>query len=81
VDILGSKSSETASNLAEFMQTNNYTFPVLLDSKMSVTSNYGIQSTPTNFLIDRDGVIRYRQTGAFSSPQDFETKVNELLAK
>jgi peroxiredoxin len=61
------------------MQTNNYTFPVLLDDKMAVTRAYGVQSTPTNFLIDRDGVIRYKQAGAFPSQQDFDTKINTLL--
>ena len=66
VDIIGSRATETPGNLADFMQTGNYTFPALLDMNMAVTKSYGIKSTPTNFLIDKNGVIRERVTGAFS---------------
>ena len=66
VDIIGSRVTETPENLADFMKKNNYTFPVLLDMKREVTRSYGVASTPTNFLIDKKGGIRERQSGAFS---------------
>ncbi len=79
VDIIGSTPSETSSNLATFMQNNNYTFPALLDVNMQVTKSYNIKSTPTNFLSDKDGVIRERQTGAFPSQAAFEERLNRLI--
>ena len=78
VDIIGSRPTETPANLADFMQKNKYTFPVLLDLKEAVTKAYGIASTPTNFLIDKDGVIRQRLTGAFP---DFDASLKQLSAK
>jgi peroxiredoxin len=81
VDIIGSRSTETPANLADFMQKNNYTFPVVLDSDMGVTKTYGIKNTPTNFLIDKDGIIRERITGAFPSEPAFEQSINKLIAE
>ena len=65
VDILGSRPSETPSNLATFMQKNEYTFPVLLDTDGKVTKSYFITNIPTTFLIDKDGIIRYKLQGPF----------------
>ena len=76
VDIIGSRPTETPANLADFMQKNSYTFPVLLDMNLAATRSYGVASTPTNFLIDKDGVIRERQTGAFS-----EAALDESLSR
>lgn len=81
IDIIGSRSTETPDNLADFMQKNTYTFPVLLDNGMAVTKSYGIKSTPTNFLIDKNGVIREKITGAFPSEQAFEDSLNRLSAE
>ena len=81
MDIIASKATETPANLAEFMQKNQYTFPVLLDESLRVTRLYGVKSTPTNFLIDKNGVIREMQTGAFASEAAFEESLNQLLPK
>ena len=62
------------------MTKNNYTFPALLDMDMAVTKSYGITQTPTNFLIDKDGVIRERLTGAISEAA-LDESLNKLLAK
>ena len=80
VDIIGSKSTESPANLANFMQKNNYTFRVLLDESLRVTRLYGVLGTPTNFLIDKEGVIRERKTGAFSEAS-LDESLSRLLAK
>jgi len=66
VDILNSRTTETPENLSSFMSTNNYNFPVLLDQNLTMTHLFGVKSTPTNFIIDKNGVIQFRQTGQFS---------------
>lgn len=81
IDIIGSRATETPANLTDFMQKNSYTFPALLDLDMAVTRSYGIRSTPTNFLIDKNGVIRERLTGGFPSEAAFEESLNKLLAQ
>jgi thioredoxin-dependent peroxiredoxin len=81
VDIIGSRSTETPANLTDFMQKNQYTFTVLLDVNELITKEYGIVSTPTSFLIDKNGVIQVRQTGAFPSETALQDAMNKLLAK
>ena len=76
VDILNSRTTETPDNLANFMSTNNYTFPVLLDQNLTMTHTYGVKSTPTNFIVDKNGIIQFRQTGQFS-----EATLNETIAR
>ena len=66
MDILNSRTTETPDNLAGFMSTNNYNFPVLLDQNLTMTHIYGVKQTPTNFILDKNGVIQFRQTGQFS---------------
>ena len=65
VDIIGSRPTETPATLADFMQKNQYTFPVVLDVNQKVTKSYLVVSIPTTFLIDKDGIIRYKRLGPF----------------
>ncbi|MBI4181299.1 MAG: thiol peroxidase, partial [Chloroflexi bacterium] len=80
IDIIGSRPTETPANLADFMGGNKYTFPVLLDVNMQVTKSYGIKFTPTNFMIDKDGIIREIRTGPYPSKAVLEESLNQLLA-
>jgi peroxiredoxin len=41
---------------------------VLLDEKGYVASQYSVGFTPTTFLIDADGVVRYVKVGPFAGP-------------
>ncbi len=81
VDIIGSTPSETPSNLADFMKNNKYSFPVLLDVNREVTKSYGIKATPTNFLIDKDGIIREVKIGSFPSKSALEDSLRSLLPR
>ncbi len=65
VDLIGTRPVETPANLADFMAKNNYTFPVLLDVNKAYKS-FGVIGTPTNFIIDKNGVIQLAQVGEFS---------------
>ena len=81
IDIIGSRPTETPANLADFMQKNSYTFPVLLDINREVTKSYGIKFTPTYFLIDKDGIIREIRTGPYPSKAVLEESLSQLLSK
>jgi peroxiredoxin len=81
VDIIGSTATETPANLADFMKSHNYSFPVLLDSNRDATKNYGIKFTPTNILIDKNGVIQEIQTGGYPSKSAMEASLTKLLSK
>ena len=66
VDILNSRPTETVETVTNFMSTNNYTYPVLFDQNLTMTHLFGVKGTPTNFIIDKNGVIQFRQTGVFN---------------
>ena len=79
IDIIGTRPTETPENLADFMQKNGYTFPVLLDMDRAVTRNYSVKATPTNILIDKNGIIQQVVVGEFPKAE-LDGALNRLLA-
>ncbi|MFF2091340.1 TlpA family protein disulfide reductase [Paenibacillus sp. NPDC058174] len=51
-------------NVLSFVGDRGLTFPVLLDEKGDVMSQYRVRSFPTTFVIDSEGIIRDRMLGA-----------------
>jgi cytochrome c biogenesis protein CcmG, thiol:disulfide interchange protein DsbE len=47
--------NESRQTVKSFVEENEYTFPVLLDSTGAVGATYGARSIPTSFLIDSAG--------------------------
>jgi cytochrome c biogenesis protein CcmG, thiol:disulfide interchange protein DsbE len=47
----------------EFMTEFEMTFPVWLDPSERISTQFLLVGVPTTFLIDRDGVLRWRKTG------------------
>ena len=43
--------------IAEFLETNGYTYPVLMDTNWELFQGYGISAFPTTFMIDTDGNV------------------------
>ncbi|MDD6679004.1 MAG: TlpA disulfide reductase family protein [Firmicutes bacterium] len=58
---------ETVDVAASFIESQEYTFPVLYDTKSSAAAAYGIRSIPTTFFIDADGCAIAQATGAISA--------------
>lgn len=44
-------------------------FPVIYDEAHEITKAYRVRGTPTNVIIDKDGVIRY---SGISRPEDLD---------
>ncbi len=53
-------------------------FPIVSDSRNGVPEDYLVQDMPTAVLIDKSGVIRYRQTGFDEAEK--EKLVSEIAA-
>ena len=53
--LMGQETSEEG--IAEFLEENGYTYPVLMDTEWELFEGYGIYSFPTTFMIDRDGNV------------------------
>ncbi len=49
--------------IRNFMQEYGLTFPILLDPEGEVMHLYRIFSIPASFLIDKAGIIRYKELG------------------
>jgi len=64
LEILAVNCSEDKATVSSYMINEGFTFPALLDLDGKVRSAYGVQSIPTTFLIDRDGMIVLRLVGS-----------------
>lgn len=51
---------ESFDNMKQFAQEQQLNFPYLWDSTQDVAQSFGAQKTPEVFLIDSEGIIRYR---------------------
>ncbi len=49
--------------IRNFMQEYGLTFPVLLDPESEVMYLYRLFSIPASFLIDTEGIIRFKELG------------------
>jgi peroxiredoxin len=50
----------TFENMKAFAQQHELNFPYLWDSTQDVTRSFGAISTPTAYLIDNEGILRYK---------------------
>lgn len=57
LEVLACDVGENAGAVRQFIDKNNLSFPVLLDSSGSVSGHYGVQGIPATFIIDRGGMI------------------------
>jgi thiol-disulfide isomerase/thioredoxin len=63
-EILAVNCAEDKATVSSYLKNGGFSFPVLLDPDGRVSLNYGVQSIPTTFLIDRDGMIVLRLIGS-----------------
>ena len=71
---------ESAEEATSFMEEYNLSFPVLMDTEGIAAIQYGAASIPTTFLIDEEGLIRGAKVGAFSSVEEIESTLSQLMA-
>lgn len=71
VDIMDRKNS-----VIEYVREAGLTFPVLLDDRGEVSSQYQVRGLPTSFFVDRNGVIQETHIG----PID-EAGMEDILAQ
>jgi peroxiredoxin len=61
-----------ADAVAEFVQRNGLSLPVLLDSRRSVAGLYGTFKFPETYIVDRRGIVGYKVIG----PSDWTAPAN-----
>ena len=77
--VLAINKGESLSTVKDFMQSGNYSFPVLLDINQDVALEYSIRSIPTTFFIDKDGIIQAIKLGPFLSKADIENSLSKII--
>jgi len=77
--ILAIDISEAPSTVKDFIQSGNFSFPVLLDTNQDVALEYNIRAIPTTFLIDKDGIIQEIKVGAFSNMIEIKKSLNKII--
>lgn len=65
--ILAVNLGEAPAKVGEFMEEYGLTFPVLLDARQDAAKAYNVRGIPATFFIDKNGIIKDRQIGAFPS--------------
>lgn len=80
LEVIGIDIDTSEKLLAEFLQKVPVTFSVLIDRKGIIRREYYFRTSPTAFIIGRDGVIRYLHMG-FGKEflQMYEKEIAELL--
>ena len=74
VVIVGVNIGEEPQQVGDFARELGITFPVVLDTDGSVSTEYGIEAIPTVILVDGDGVVRGRHSG-------YRANIGEQLAE
>jgi len=73
LEILAVDIRETTNTVRQFISTNGFSFPVLLDLDGRVSVNYGVEAIPTTYIIDREGKMIGRIVGSihWDTPEVF----------
>lgn len=70
---------ENPSQVEKFLQNNNLSLPVLLDTSGVVAQKYRIQVIPTTYFIDGDGIIQSKRIGAFINAAQIEEQLSKIM--
>ncbi|HEV2458763.1 MAG TPA: TlpA disulfide reductase family protein [Ktedonobacterales bacterium] len=75
--VVGIDTSDDARTASDFIHRLGVTYPIWRDLGERAVVTYQVVDTPTSFIIDRNGVIRYKQVGPFD--QATVTRVTTAL--
>ncbi len=71
-------SRDTIESVKEFVNKENFLFPVYFDTTMEAASTYGAYSIPMTLLIDDEGIPVHSQMGAMSE-ESLEQLIQALI--
>lgn len=76
LEILAVSIRENRDKLISFAEKNNINYTILMDPDSKTGSLYQVLGIPTNLIIDKQGIIQFRD---YSLPKDYEVLLNKLL--
>ncbi|HEY6011064.1 MAG TPA: TlpA disulfide reductase family protein [Nitrospirota bacterium] len=70
-------------SVAHFLQSNRVSLPVLFDPGGRVAAQYGTFKLPETYIIDREGVVRYKVIGPrdWANPENIQSMRELVKAK
>ena len=69
---------QSSQALEAFNQAHHYTLPILMDPGGYTAYAYGVSGIPTTFFIDRTGIIRAVQYGAFANMAALNAQLSKI---
>jgi peroxiredoxin len=75
---------EDRSKINDFAKSINaeFPFPVIFDKESKLPDLYHIEGMPTTIIIDKEGIIRFKETGFTDEIKEkMDSKIKELLVK
>jgi peroxiredoxin len=78
VDIIGIDDGETVAKVAPFAQEMGITYPLPVDEKSLVSRRYRVNSLPTTYFIDAEGVIQHVHIGLINRAV-LESQIEQLI--
>ena len=66
-------------NAADFIAKNKYDFHVLMDNDSKVVEQFEVEGIPTKFVIDKNGIIRFKAVGFDGSDDKLITELSAMI--
>jgi peroxiredoxin len=80
LEVIAISIDRSADDVKEFLGKKGFNFTILMDQGSSVAKRYRVFSTPTTFLIDKNGNIVERFFGDYDwQDKEIEAKIEKLL--
>jgi len=78
--LLGVNVEEDSSAAKDLLKEIEVSFPILFDSKNSVSQLYNVEAMPSTIIVDRDGNMRFIHKGYQPGYEDeYQKQVRELI--
>lgn len=66
-------------NAADFIAANKYDFHVLMDNESKVVEQFKVSGIPTKFVIDKNGIIRFKAIGFDGSDDKLVSELTAMI--
>lgn len=66
-------------NAADFIAANKYDFHVLMDNDSKVVEQFKVNGIPTKFVIDKNGIIRFKAVGFDGSDDKLVAELTTMI--
>ncbi|HTJ10630.1 MAG TPA: TlpA disulfide reductase family protein [Dinghuibacter sp.] len=79
IDTWENNVDDKVKNARDFISSNPYTFHVLMDNDNKVVENYKVTGIPTKFIVDPNGVVRFKVVGFNGDTDGTVRELDEMI--